>query len=103
MLIDSLALTLATHTSQGWRSIYYLMAGMTFAAVILFVICYHPPKFEQLHTRHTKWQFIKSLDYIGLILFCGGVVPFLFGISWGGQRYRMYGPSRPANQKADDC
>ncbi|KAH0840981.1 siderophore iron transporter [Fonsecaea pedrosoi] len=86
-IAPGIALTLATHTSQGWRSIYYLLAGTTFAAVILFIICYHPPKFDQLHTRHTKWQFIKSLDYIGLILFCGGVVPFLFGISWGGQRY----------------
>ncbi|EXJ76265.1 uncharacterized protein A1O5_00773 [Cladophialophora psammophila CBS 110553] len=86
-IAPGIALSLATHTSQGWRSIYYLLASLTFAAVSLFVICYHPPKFDQLHTRHTKWQFIKSLDYIGLILFCGGVVPFLFGISWGGQRY----------------
>lgn len=87
------ALNACYHTPSGWRTIYYILTGLTIGALALFFFCYHPPKFEQLHTRHSKKQFIRTLDYFGLFLFCGGIVPFLLGISWGGQRYREYLPT----------
>lgn len=32
-------------------------------------------------------QVIKDFDFIGLILFVGGLLIFLMGISWGGSLY----------------
>jgi hypothetical protein len=49
---------------------------------------YHPPTFEDKYAkRKTKMQVIKDFDFIGLILFVGGLLIFLMGISWGGSLY----------------
>jgi hypothetical protein len=49
---------------------------------------YHPPTFnEKWANRKTKMQAIKDFDYVGLILFVGGLITFLLGISWGGSYY----------------
>ncbi|KIW17684.1 hypothetical protein PV08_04879 [Exophiala spinifera] len=69
-------------SAAGWRAVYYLLAAVTATAQVLFLFCYHPPKFNQLHTRHSKMHFIKSFDYVGLLLFCAGGVLFLMGVSW---------------------
>jgi hypothetical protein len=34
--------------------------------------------------RKTKTQVLKEFDYIGLVLFIGGLLVFLIGLSWGG-------------------
>jgi len=33
--------------------------------------------------KKTRRQVIQEFDYIGLILFSGGLLVFLMGISWG--------------------
>jgi hypothetical protein len=33
-------------------------------------------------------NIIKSLDYVGFVLFSGSLASMLLGVSWGGQRYR---------------
>jgi hypothetical protein len=41
-----------------------------------------------LHVRHhSKRSILKQLDIIGIILFTGGLVCFVLGVSWGGQTY----------------
>lgn len=56
-------------------------------ATILWFLCYHPPTFEHLHKNRSKWQELKDLDVIGIVLFTGGLLLFLMGLSWGGQLY----------------
>ena len=40
-----------------------------------------------LHTTRTKKDIIKMLDLGGTVLFVGGLILFLIGISWGGTQY----------------
>lgn len=46
---------------------------------------YHPPTFETKHQddHKTKWQLVKELDYVGLVLFTGGCLLFLLALNWG--------------------
>jgi MFS family permease len=82
-----IARNVATYTSQSWRWAYYInliLAGLT---ILLAFFFYHPPIFEQLHTRASKRKVLKELDYLGIVLFTAGLVLFLLGLSWGGQLY----------------
>lgn len=74
-------------TSQSWRWSYYINLILTGLAIILATVFYHPPIFEQLHTRASKRKVIKDIDYLGILLFVAGLVLFLIGLSWGGQLY----------------
>ncbi|OCK84372.1 siderophore iron transporter, partial [Lepidopterella palustris CBS 459.81] len=82
-----LARTLCDRTEQGWRWVYYLVAIISFIAGLLQFVFYHPPEFHHLHTRESKRHLLKTLDYGGLIIFIGGAISLLLGISWGGQKY----------------
>ena len=49
---------------------------------------YFPPTFDDKYKhKKTKREVIKDFDFIGLILFVGGLLIFLMGISWGGSYY----------------
>lgn len=49
---------------------------------------YFPPSFDEKYAhKKTKRQVIEDFDFIGLILFVGGLLIFLMGISWGGSYY----------------
>lgn len=49
---------------------------------------YYPPSFNEKWARKkTRRQVIRDFDYIGLILFSGGLLVFLMGVSWGGSYY----------------
>jgi hypothetical protein len=82
-----IARNFVANTSQGWRWSYYVNLILTGLAIILAVVFYHPPVFEQLHTRTSKRKVLKELDYLGMLLFVAGLVLFLIGLSWGGQLY----------------
>ena len=75
------------YTTQTWRWSYYINLIISGLAIILAVVFYHPPIFEQLHTRASKRQVLKDMDYLGILLFVGGLILFLLGLSWGGQVY----------------
>ena len=54
----------------------------------LMIDSYHPPTFDDKYRhRKTKMQVIKDFDFIGFVLFVGGLLIFLIGISWGGSLY----------------
>ncbi|KAL1909663.1 hypothetical protein Sste5344_004511 [Sporothrix stenoceras] len=76
------------NTKAGWRWSYYINVIILAITVALFYFCYHPPTYEQLHARSTRrvpWW--KMVDFLGIILFTGGLLVFLLGLSWGGSVY----------------
>jgi MFS family permease len=84
----SIARSLILHTSQGWRWSYYIGIIISVLSLVLYLVFYHPPRYDQLHVRgKTKWQQFKELDFIGILLYIAGVTIFLIGLSWGGQAY----------------
>ena len=53
-------------------------------AIVLQLLFYRPPNFRQLHgDERTRWQEVKRIDWVGMILLVAGLMLFLLGISWG--------------------
>lgn len=82
-----IARLLQENTTQGWRWAYYINIILVGLTIILSVVCYHPPDFNRLHTKVTKMDVVKNMDYGGIILFAAGVGLTLTGLNWGGQQY----------------
>ena len=82
-----IARALVAHTQQTWRWCYYLNLITSCLCVLLYVFFYHPPRFHLLHTKHSKWEEFKRIDFGGLVLFTAGLLLLLLGLSWGGQSY----------------
>jgi hypothetical protein len=56
--------------------------------VLLVGIVYWPPGFFGLHSEgKSRLQQCKELDFVGLILFGGGLTSFLLKVSWGNNLY----------------
>ena len=75
------------YTSLTWRWTYYLNLITQVIAVILFYLCYHPPSYAQLHVGKSMRKQLAELDYGGIVLFVGGLVSLVLGLSWGGGLY----------------
>jgi hypothetical protein len=75
------------NTANGFRSIYYLTIALNATSTILWVIFYHPPKFNNLHRNRTVKDELRDLDLGGIILFVAGGFLFLLGLAWGGLVY----------------
>ncbi|OAL37367.1 hypothetical protein AYO20_03216 [Fonsecaea nubica] len=71
----------------NWRWTFYIGAIANGWAFLLITIFYWPPGFVGLHPGKTRFQQFKELDFLGLVLFGGGLTCFLLGISWGGNPY----------------
>jgi MFS family permease len=65
--------------NHTWRWSYYINLILTGLAIILATAFYHPPVFEQLHTKASKRRVLIELDYIGIVMFIAGMVLFLLG------------------------
>jgi hypothetical protein len=61
-------------------------------ALALTVFFYHPVNQYIIEKGKTKWQQVKSLDWIGVFLFAAGLVLFLLGLSFGGNKYPWFDP-----------
>lgn len=71
-------------TAAGWRGCYYLIIAINAFSTLCWVLFYHPPTFRMKHALASRMDLIKHFDYVGLILFTGGFLIFLMGLSWGG-------------------
>lgn len=65
----------------------YSLSHETGATVVLLLLCYFPPAFHLLHKRRSRWEQAKRMDFVGMVLFVAGLVLFLMGLGWGGQKY----------------
>lgn len=71
-----------------WRWAFYLGAIANGFALTLITVFYWPPTFLDIHRDgKTRLQQIKELDFVGLLLYGGGLTSFLLGISWGDNPY----------------
>lgn len=71
-----------------WRWTFYIPMIMNGLAFIVMFIFYWPPGFMVLHPEgKTRWQQVKELDFLGLILFGGGLTCFLLGLTFGNNPY----------------
>ncbi|KAF9870587.1 hypothetical protein CkaCkLH20_11893 [Colletotrichum karsti] len=75
------------YTAQGWRWCFWLNAITTGISLVLFLVCYFPPNFEQLTTGVSKIDQLRRIDYGGLVFYSGGLLCVLLALSWGGRQY----------------
>jgi hypothetical protein len=75
---------LVVNTTLRWRWCYYI--GLIFGVISLFgtFIFYHPSRRPQFYHDQTFWEEFKSIEFVGLTLYTGGLTTFLVGISWAG-------------------
>ncbi len=72
----------------NWRWTFYIGIMVNGLALLLVAIFYWPPNFVGLHpTGKTRSQQFRELDFVGLVLFGGGLTIFLMAISWGNNPY----------------
>ncbi|OCK78235.1 trichothecene efflux pump [Lepidopterella palustris CBS 459.81] len=82
-----IGLSLTQHTALGWRNIYWLCFALHGAAIPILMFFYHPLNQYVSEAGKSKWDQVKSLDYIGVGLFCIGLCLFLVGLSFGDTKY----------------
>ena len=68
------------HTAKSWRWSYYLNCMTCGISALLFLFFYFPPGYKQIHRGQSKWAELKKLDYVGLVLYSGGLVLVLLGL-----------------------
>lgn len=75
---------------------WWCFAFETLSAILLFFF-YHPPTFETKHREDhkTKWQLMKEIDYVGLLLFTAGCLFILLGLNWVSYPPPFSFPSKP--------
>lgn len=47
--------------------------------MVLYVLCYFPPNFRMIHSKMTRMQELRELDYGGLVLFSAGLILVMLG------------------------
>jgi MFS family permease len=77
------------HQAIGWRGAYWYMCAFHGFFLIVLICTYFPPTFNTKHKQDgkTKWQLVKEIDYVGLLLFAAGCLLFLIGVNYGGRQY----------------
>lgn len=71
-----------------WRWAFYVGIIANGIALILTLAFYWPPGFIGLHPGgKSRLEQFKELDFMGLILFAGGLGSFLLGLSFGNNPY----------------
>ncbi|CAN9381956.1 unnamed protein product [Alternaria alternata] len=72
-------------TELQWRWCYILGCIVNVLAIVLYFFFYFPPTYEMLHVGgKSKLKQLKTLDWMGIVLFSTGLVVFLIGMNWGG-------------------
>ncbi|EON97829.1 putative trichothecene efflux pump protein [Phaeoacremonium minimum UCRPA7] len=72
----------------GWRGCYYILIGINGASFLCWFFFYHPPTFRMKHGNNASlMRYIKDFDYIGTLLYTGGLLILIMGLNWGGSVY----------------
>lgn len=73
----------------GWRGAYWYLFSFHCAAFLILFFFYNPPDFEMKHRGDgkTRWQLVKQMDWVGVLLFLSGGALFLIGVNFGGRTY----------------
>ena len=83
-----LVLAYKVGSETTWRWVYYSSLIINLLAFFLILVFYWPPGFAALHPdKKTQCQQFLDLDFVGLLLFGGGLTVFLVGIGFGGNPY----------------
>ncbi|KAK4580435.1 hypothetical protein LTR86_000638 [Recurvomyces mirabilis] len=72
---------------HGWRNCFYFLIAINAVSVLSWFLFYHPPTFSMLHRSKLAKDLFIHFDWIGLILYSGGLAIFIFGLNWGGVLY----------------
>lgn len=72
------------------RWTYWINLIFCVVSIVLFSLCYHPPNFENIHGNKSKLRQLMEIDWIGLFLYIGGLIPLLlaFGNVFRNELYR---------------
>jgi EmrB/QacA subfamily drug resistance transporter len=79
---DHGTVTLAGHTVEGWRWVFYL--NLPVGLIALFMVIAKMPKLSHA----TK----GNIDYLGAVLIVASCVPLLLALTFGGQKYPWGSP-----------
>ncbi|KAH0828427.1 putative major facilitator superfamily transporter [Fonsecaea pedrosoi] len=79
-----IATTLNANTAAKWRWCYYI--GIIYGVLSLAgtLVFYWPPPRPQYDFSKSRWQQVKDVDYVGFLLYTGGLTIFLIGLTWAG-------------------
>ena len=67
------------NTGPGWRWCYYFLIIANLVPAALYLLFYHPPTFKQKHGDDSIAKWIKNFDFVGLMLYCAGLILFILG------------------------
>lgn len=51
---------------------------------------YFPPSRPQGDYEKSRWQEVKEIDYVGILLYTGGLTTFLIGLTWAGSTGHLW-------------
>jgi EmrB/QacA subfamily drug resistance transporter len=80
---DHGTVSIAGHTVEGWRWVFYLNLPM--GLVALFMVIAKMPKLSHASKG--------SIDYLGAVLIAAACVPLLLALTFGGQKYAWDSPA----------
>ncbi|TPR06761.1 PAS domain family protein [Aspergillus niger] len=78
------------NTARSWRWTYYLNIITCGLSIILLVLFYFPPGWDAKRGNESRIDGLKKFDYIGFLLYAGGLILVLLGLSWGGSSYAWH-------------
>ena len=67
-----------------WRNSFWFLTAINATSVISWYLFYHPPTFSMLHRKKLARDLLVNFDWIGLLLYSGGLCVLIFGLNWGG-------------------
>ncbi|KAF4980103.1 hypothetical protein FZEAL_3824 [Fusarium zealandicum] len=76
------------HPGVDWRGPYYVLIGVNTLSFLCWFFFYHPPTFRMKHGEHASVaRYVKDFDYVGTIVYTGGLLVLMMGLNWGGTAY----------------
>ncbi len=67
-----------------WRWCFYIAIIYSVISVVGTALVYFPPSRPRRDYEKTRWQEIKEIDYLGIVLYTSGLTVFLVGLTWAG-------------------